>query len=139
MQSFGEYELDTSLERVQFDVVHGWLTGSYWSPGVSYERVVQAAEGSSLVVSVYRAEEQAGYLRVVSDRTSFAWVCDVFVDESHRGRGIAKAMLEFALEHPEHQGLRRWILATKDAHRLYAGCGFEPLRAPERWMLRASP
>jgi GNAT superfamily N-acetyltransferase len=132
----GDYELDTAIERVQFARVHGWLTESYWSPGISFERVVHAAEGSSLVVSAYRGNEQVGYLRVVSDRTTFAWVCDVIVDEAHRGKGLARAMLNFALEHPDHQGLRRWILATKDAHGVYAACGFEPLKAPERWMLR---
>jgi GNAT superfamily N-acetyltransferase len=133
---FGEYALDTDLSRVQLDRVHGWLTETYWSPGVSRETVKRAAENSSLVVSVFHGTDQVGYLRVVSDRTTFAWICDVYVDESHRGSGIATAMVRFALEHPEHHGLRRWVLATRDAHHVYAGCGFEPLTAPERWMLR---
>jgi len=133
--AFGEYELDTDLSRVQFDRVHTWLTTAYWSPGVPFERVVKAAEFSSIVVSVYHDNCQVGYLRVISDRTTFGWICDVYVDEAHRGRGIAKAMVKFALEHPEHQGMRRWVLATKDAHGVYGECGFEPLKAPSRWML----
>ena len=81
--------------------------------------------------------EQIGYLRVVSDCTTFAWICDVFVAEAHRGRGVAGAMLRFTLADAEHKGLRRWLLATADAHALYAGIGFKPLPSPERWMLLA--
>ena len=98
------------------------------------EKVERAARNSSLVVGAYRGGEQVGYLRLVSDKTTFAWVCDVYVDEVHRGRGIARAMVRFALAHPEHQGLRRWLLATQDAHDIYAACGFKPLDNPERWM-----
>jgi GNAT superfamily N-acetyltransferase len=134
--AIGEYELDTAIERTDFGRVHSWLTECYWSPEVSFERVVRAAEGSSLVISAFWGEAQVGYLRVVSDRTTFAWICDVYVDSEHRGKGIAKAMVRFALDHPDHQDLRRWILATKDAHEIYASCGFEPLLAPDRWMLR---
>jgi GNAT superfamily N-acetyltransferase len=128
------YELDDSLERMDFARVHGWLTTAYWSVGVSRDRVEKAARGSSLIVGVYQNDAQVAYLRVVSDKTTFAWVCDVFVDEAHRGRGIARAMLRFALEHPEHQGLRRWLLATANAHGVYREVGFVPLPSPERWM-----
>lgn len=78
---------------------------------------------------------QVGYLRVVSDKATFAWICDVFVHPEHRGKGIAKALVRRALEDPGHQGLRRWVLATKDAHAIYAACGFEPLPEPERWLV----
>ena len=103
-----------------------------------FEKVVNAAENSSLVVSAYKGDIQIGYLRVVSDRTSFAWVCDVFVTPKHRGKGIAKAMVNFALTHPDHQDMRRWLLATKDAHEIYATCGFEPIKAISRWMVRGA-
>jgi GNAT superfamily N-acetyltransferase len=131
------YELDENRERLDFARVHGWLTTSYWSPGVSRERVEKAAGGSSLVIGAYKDGEQVGYLRVVSDKTNFAWLCDVFVDEAHRGQGIAKAMVRYALEHPEHQGLRRLVLATRDAHGVYQEVGFEPLPSPEMWMYHA--
>ena len=131
------YELDENLERVDFAKVHGWLTTSYWSPGVTHEKVEKAAHGSSLVVGAYKDGEQVGYMRVISDQTTFAWIADVFVDEAHRGQGLARAMVRYALEHPQHQGLRRWVLATLDAHGVYQGVGFEPLPYPERFMFFA--
>lgn len=136
-QSFGDYEIDEDRERLDFERVHGWLTTTYWSPGIFREKVERAARGSSLVVGAYRDGEQVGYLRIISDRATFAWVCDVFVDEAHRGRGLARAMVQYALNHPEHQGLRRWVLATLDAHGVYREVGFEPLPSPERWMIYA--
>ncbi|HLV79224.1 MAG TPA: GNAT family N-acetyltransferase [Chthonomonadaceae bacterium] len=131
-----DYEIDDTRERIDFARVHAWLTTAYWSEGISRKRVEKAARGSSLLVGAYDANgDQAGYLRVVSDQTTFAWVCDVFVDEKHRGQGLARAMVRFALEHPDHQGLRRWILATRDAHAIYASCGFALLPNPEKWMI----
>lgn len=132
------YELDTDLARIQFHTVHSWLTQTYWSPGVNLEKVIRAAENSSIVVGAYTPDSQVGYLRIVSDRTSFAWVCDVFVHPDHRGQAIARAMLSFAMSDQDHQGLRRWLLATKDAHGVYAHLGFESIRAPSRWMVRGS-
>ncbi len=128
------YEIDDDRERTDFARVHRWLTNAYWSPGVSRELVERSALHSSLVVGAYDGAEQVGYLRVVSDRATFAWIADVFVDSAHRGRGVAHAMLRFALAHPEHQGLRRWLLATRDAQGLYQALGFEPLAAPHRWL-----
>jgi GNAT superfamily N-acetyltransferase len=130
--------LDESLDQIDFERVHGWLSGTYWSPGISRERVERAAYNSSLVLGAYHIDHgrrvQVGYLRVVSDKTTFAYVCDVYVDEAHRGRGIARTMLRYILEHPEYQGLRRWILATRDAHDVYRSVGFASLATPERWM-----
>ena len=128
------YELDDDPTRLDFDRIHSWLASAYWSPGIERKRVERAARHSALVVGAYRDGVQAGYLRIVSDRTSFAWICDVFVEETHRRQGLAKAMVRFALEHPDFQGLRRWLLATRDAHGVYAECGFAPLTNPERWM-----
>jgi GNAT superfamily N-acetyltransferase len=134
IRRLNEYEIDDARERIDFARVHAWLADTYWSPGVSRETVERAAQHSSLVVGVYRDGVQVGCLRVVSDRATFAWVCDVFVEAAHRKQGIAKAMVRFALEHPEHQGLRRWLLATRDAHPIYREVGFVPLPNPERWM-----
>jgi GNAT superfamily N-acetyltransferase len=130
----GSYEIDDALERIDLARVHGWLASTYWSPGVKREVVERAARGSSLVIGAYLNDEQVSYTRIVSDRATFAWVCDVYVDEAHRKQGLARAMLSFALKHPEHQGLRRWLLATRDAHPVYRAMGFEPLERPERWM-----
>ena len=121
---------------MQFDLVHAWLTATYWSPGISRSAVERAASHSALVVGAFLEGVQVGYARFVSDQTTFAWVCDVYVAEEHRGKGIARKMVRFAIEHPDFQGLRRWLLATADAHGVYAGLGFVPLPSPERWMVR---
>ena len=125
-----------SEDRALLDMerVHCWLSNTYWSPGIARERVERATQHSSLVLGVYLEGEQVAYCRVVSDRASFAYIGDVYVDEAHRGKGLGKAMIRYALEHPEHQDLRRWVLATLDAHDVYAAVGFEPLVMPERWM-----
>lgn len=129
-------EIREGLAAVDFARVHGWLTVTYWSPGIDRARVERAAAGSSLVVSAFRDDVQVGYLRVVSDRTSFACLADVVVDEDARGEGVASAMLTYALSHPDHQGLRRWVLATLDAHGVYERHGFRLIPNPERWMIR---
>jgi GNAT superfamily N-acetyltransferase len=133
-QQFPEFEIDTAIERVDFPRVQSWLTTSYWSPGVSLESVEKAARHSTTVIGVYANGDQVGYCRVVSDETTFAWLCDVFVDEKFRGRGVAKAMVRFALDLPYGAELRKWVLATKDAQSVYAECGFTPLEDPTRWM-----
>jgi len=132
----GGYDIREGFDAVDFDLVHSWLTTSYWSPEVSLEKVRRAAHNSSLLVSAYRDSEQVGYLRVVSDQETFAWLCDVWVSEAHRGHGIAKAMVNHAVEHPQYIGLRRWVLATRDAHEIYQACGFEPLPERSRWMVK---
>ncbi len=129
-----QYTLDDSPNRLDFAQVHAWLATTYWSPNVSRDVVEKAAANSSLVIGCYLNNTQVAYTRVVSDRATFAWLCDVYVSEAHRGKGIARAMVAFALNHPDHQNLRRWLLATKDAHGVYASLGFEPLQEPERWM-----
>ncbi|MGH7178578.1 MAG: GNAT family N-acetyltransferase [Tepidisphaeraceae bacterium] len=131
----GRYIIDDDATRHDWDRVHLWLTTAYWCAGISRELVERAAVGSSLVVGAYLDGVEVGYLRVVSDCATFAWVCDVFIDEKHRGVGLATAMLRFAMSHPTHQNLRRWVLATRDAHRVYETCGFAPLPFPERWMM----
>jgi GNAT superfamily N-acetyltransferase len=132
-----EFELDDERARIDFPRVHGWLASSYWTPGISPEQVVKAAAGSSLVVGAYRGEEQAGYMRVISDTVRFAYLCDVWVDEPHRGRGLATAMVRFAIDHPDFATITRWMLATRDAHDVYRRSGFRPLLEvnPERWMV----
>ena len=128
------FEIDDDPSRIDFDVVHSWLTTAYWSPGVSREKVERAAAGSASVVGVYANGRQVAYCRVVSDKETFAWLCDVFVDEAYRGHGIAKAMVRFTLSLPYSAELRKWVLATRDAHSVYAACGYTPLANPDGWM-----
>jgi len=121
---------------MDFYRVHSWLTTTYWSPGIALGKVERAAAHSALVIGAFEDGVQVGYARVVSDQTTFAWVCDVFVDEAFRGRGIARAMVAFAMADENLQGLRRWVLATADAHGVYAALGFQPIPNAERWMAR---
>ena len=131
-----EFEVDDDAARVDFDLVHSWLTTSYWSPGIAREKVERAARGSATVIGAYAGGRQVGYARVVSDQTTFAWLADVFVDPSFRGRGVARAMVKFAMDLPYSAELRRWVLATRDAHSIYAEYGFLPIDNPENWMCR---
>ena len=131
------YTLSDDLERIDFPKVTEWLTGSYWSPGISLEEVERGARHSSLVIGAYdRAGAQVGYARVASDRTRLGFVMDVFVDDRHRKRGIGQALVRFAMEHPEHAPVYLWLLATNDAHGVYAAEGFRPPAEPGIFMER---
>jgi GNAT superfamily N-acetyltransferase len=134
-RAHNEYELDDNPERIDFERVHGWLQTTCGSPGIEREQVEKAARGSALLVGTYRDGKQVGYLRVISDKTTFAWICDIFVDEGHQGSGIGKAMVQFALGHPDYQELHRWLLATRDAQGVYHAVGFNILPNPEQWMI----
>ncbi len=126
------FELSFDGARVQLDVVHPALAASYWSPDVRRD-VLERAIQNSLVGSAVPGARQVGVARGVTDRATFAWLCDVWVDDTVRGRGLGKQLVQALLTHPELQTLRRWCLATKDAHGLYARYGFVPVAA-ERWM-----
>lgn len=128
------FEVSDDPARLDLDAVWAYLTRSYWSPGVPRE-VVEAAAAGSLAVGLYAPEgPQIGYARVVSDRATFAYVCDVYVLDAHQGRGLGRWLMECLLAHPELQGLRRWLLTTQDAHTFYEGLGFERCPFPERFM-----
>jgi GNAT superfamily N-acetyltransferase len=132
----GEYEIDDDPGRIDLDVVHGFLTTSYWAEGVPRD-VVARSVANSLVLGLYQGGgqgAQVGLTRVVTDRATFAWVADVFVLPGHRGRGLAHWMIETLLAYPDMAGMRRFMLATSDAHQVYADCGFTPLADPGRFM-----
>lgn len=134
-----EYEIDDDPRRVDIDVVHGFLTGSYWAEGVPRD-VVAKSVANSLNLGLYHGGHQVGFTRVVTDCATFAWVADVFVVPAHRGRGLARWMMETMLAHPDLAGLRRFMLATADAHQVYADRGFTPLNDPGRYMeIKRSP
>lgn len=129
------YLISTDRSRLDLEVIHGYLRGSYWAAGVP-EDVVRRSIENSLCFGLYRGEEQAGFARVVTDRATFAYLADVFVLEEHRGRGIGKWLVEVIISHPDLQGLRRWMLATRDAHELYRRYEFAELARPEIFMER---
>jgi GNAT superfamily N-acetyltransferase len=130
-----EFTVSTDPARLDLDVIHGYLSTSYWASGITRETLARAIAGS-LPLGLYCNGRQIGFARVITDRATFAYLADVFVLESHRGRGLAQWMVQCALEHPELAGLRNWLLATRDAHELYRRCGYDLLRQPERWMQR---
>jgi N-acetylglutamate synthase-like GNAT family acetyltransferase len=127
-----DYEISVDASRLQLRVIQALMSGTY-RPGISAE-VVSRALANSLCLGAYKTSEQVGFLRVVNDRATFAYLADVIVNEQHRGQGIAKRMLEAMQSHPDLQGLRRFLLSTRDAHGLYARFGFAPVGAPERLM-----
>lgn len=137
-KTVGEFFLSTDNQKLQFDVIHTFLTSSYWSEGISKSRFKTAVE-NSLNIGAYVQDKQVGYMRVVTDKATFAYLCDVFVLESERGKGLSKEMMTFMQELPELQNLRRFMLATKDAHGLYSQFGFVSPQRPERLMEITKP
>ena len=135
----GEYTISTENKRLDIRRIHDFVSNqSYWAQGRTIE-TVQRALDNSLNFGLYKNNQLIGFARVVTDYATFAWIADVFVLSEHRGQGLSKWIMEVILSHPELQGLRRWVLATKDAHGLYARFGFIPLHRPERWMERPDP
>lgn len=135
----GEFEISTERARLDIATIHAYLSErSYWAQGRSRALVERSIE-HSLPFGIYRDGRQVGFARVVTDYATFAWLADVFVLEEFRGRGLSKWLLEVICAHPELQGLRRWVLATKDAHGLYRRYGFTELVQPERWLERFAP
>ena len=127
------YIVSTDRSMLDLESIHSYLSQSYWAASVP-ENVVRRSIEGSLCFGVYKDEEQVGFARVVTDRATFAYLADVFVLEEHRGRGIGKWLVEVILSHPDLQGLRRWMLATRDAHDLYRRYGFAELRQPAIFM-----
>jgi GNAT superfamily N-acetyltransferase len=127
------YEITTDVSRFDLDQIWRWLSGSYWATGIP-RRLVERSIRGALCFGVMAGDRQLGLARVITDRATFAYLADVFVDESVRGRGLGRRLMRTILAHPDLQGLRRWLLATRDAHRLYAGVGFRALGHPEYFM-----
>lgn len=135
----GEYSISTDQGRLDVELIQRFLVEeSYWARERTPEQTRTAIE-NSICFGVYDGERQVAFARVVSDKATFAYVGDVFVVEDYRGRGISKMLMQYIVEHPELQGLRRWVLATRDAHGLYEQFEFAPLRHPERWMEKTAP
>jgi GNAT superfamily N-acetyltransferase len=131
----GDFMISTDRERLDLDVVHGFLTNSYWAKGIPRKTVESSIE-HSLCFGIYEGGAQVGFARVISDFATFAYVGDVFVLDTYRGLGLGKWLMECITQHPALQELRRWILTTRDAHGLYAQVGFTPVKFPERYMER---
>jgi GNAT superfamily N-acetyltransferase len=134
----GGYLISDDPARLDVTAIHAYLARSYWAAGIPRE-IVECAVRGSLCLGLYTAGEQVGLVRIVTDYATFAWLCDVYVLEPHRGRGLSKAMMRAVLSHPRLQTVRRFTLATRDAHGLYAQFGFVPAAKPESQMEKRQP
>lgn len=134
----GRFTISTDREKLDRGMIHEFLAGSYWAKGIPREVVDHSIEGA-LCFGLFEYGRQVGFARVITDSATFAYLADVFVLESHRGQGLATWLMESILAHPSLQGLRRWMLVTRDAHPLYRRVGFRDLAHPERIMERTFP
>lgn len=129
----GEFSISNEHGSLDIALIHEFLRNSYWAKEIPRE-IVEKSLQNSLCFGIFHQDRQVGFGRVVTDRATFAYLADVFVLESHRGRGLGKWLVACVMEHPELQGLRRWLLATADAHDLYRQAGFASLSKPDRLM-----
>ena len=129
----GGFTISTDDERLDRAAIRDFLGGSYWAKGIPADIVDRSIDGS-LNFGLYEGAGQVGFARIITDRATFAYVCDVYVLESHRGRGLARWLMEVVRGHPDLQGLRRWVLLTRDAHPLYRQVGFQDVEDASRYM-----
>jgi len=128
------FQISTDKSLLDFDLIYNYLDKeSYWAQGIPVETLKKAIEGS-ICFGVYSQNKQVGFARAISDNATFAYICDVFILADHRRIGLSKWLIQTIVKHPELQGLRRWSLATADAHGLYSQFGFIQISKPENWM-----
>lgn len=131
----GEYCISTNQERLQIDIITGFIQRSYWAADRSLD-AIQRTLVTSLCFGVYHKNLQVGFARVVTDYAAVAWLCDVFIDEAYRGRGLGKLLIQTIVSHPDLEKVKRWTLNTRDAHELYRKFGFTEIKNPEYAMER---
>jgi len=129
-----DYFISTDLALLQINTIHRFLRTAYWCEGIPLEIVERAIENSLCFGAYKNTGEQVGFARVVTDYATFAYLADVFILEAHRGQGLSKRLMQAIMSHPDLQGLRRWTLATRDAHELYRKFGFDTPRNPQNLM-----
>jgi len=130
--------ISTDKGKLNITYIHQFLTQSYWAENIPLEIVQRSIDGA-MCFGVYNDEQQIGFARVITDKATFGYLADVFIDEKYRGRGLSKWLMETIMSHPDLQGFRNWHLGTRDAHGLYAKFGFKPLENPERIMRKTVP
>jgi GNAT superfamily N-acetyltransferase len=133
-----DFLISTDKQLLDLSVIHGFLAGSYWAAGIPLDLVERSIE-HSLAFGLYQRENQIGFARVITDYATFAYLADVFILEDFRGRGLGEWLIEAVMSHPELQGLRRWMLLTRDAHGLYRKSGFTDLKRPASVMEKTDP
>ena len=128
------YEISTDKSKLNLVFIHQYLSvESYWAKNIPVEIVQKSIEGS-ICFGIYKEGQQVGFARVITDGATFGYLADIFITETHRGKGLSKWLMETILNHPSLQNFRRWMLATRDAHGLYRQFGFAALEKPERFM-----
>ena len=132
----GKYLISDDQARLNIAAIHAYLSRSYWAENMPLETLQRALHGALCIGTYDTDRTQVGLARFISDFATFCYVCDVYVLEEHRRHGLAQAMISMAVHHPRLQGLRRWNLVTRDAHRLYEQFGFGPIKHAERYMER---
>ncbi|MBI3813775.1 MAG: GNAT family N-acetyltransferase [Nitrospinae bacterium] len=140
MQINDEYYISDKIDKINFGQVREMLKDAFWSKDISAEEIKRGASNSALVVAAYHKNNDiVGYLRVISDKTRFAYLLDVYVHKKHRKKGIARSMVSFALNHRELKDVYQWLLVTRDAHDVYKTVGFQPLQHTDKWMSIIKP
>jgi len=128
-----QFTISTDPAQLDVDAIADMLSRAYWAKGRTREVIARYLQ-HSLTFGLYDGSRQIGLARVVTDYTTFAWLCDVFIHEEYRSQGLGKWLMQTVHSHPDLQGLRRWLLATRDAHGLYEQYGWKLLSNPGRWM-----
>jgi len=138
----GEYWVTTDNSKLDFEIIHNWITNSYWAEGRSREimrKVMNNSLNFGLFIKESSSEKQIGFARVVTDYHTFAYLCDVIIDNAYRGRGMGKFLMDAVMNYPELKLMKRWLLFTKDAHKLYEKFGFAKDETPEKTMVKRNP
>ena len=128
-----DYSITTNKEKIDVDYTQQFLTQTYWAEGIPRSTVEKSIQGS-ICFAVFHGPQQVGFARVITDEATFAYLADVFIDPAYRGKGLSQWLMEVIMDYPGLQGLRRFLLATRDAHGLYAKFGFEPIPSTTPWM-----
>jgi len=130
-----DYSIKDGFDKMDFDRATEMLKGAHWCIGIGKDEVIQGAVNSALLVGVFNSDnDQIGFSRVVSDKTRFAYILDVVLDENYRKQGIGQSMIKYILNHPDLKDVYQWVLLTKDAHGVYKKVGFKPIANPDGWM-----
>jgi N-acetylglutamate synthase-like GNAT family acetyltransferase len=122
------------FKNIDFEKVTGMLSKAFWCENIKIDEVKKGASNSALIIGIFYNNEQIGYARVISDKTRFAYILDVYVDERYRKSGIGQLMINNILKHDDLKDVYQWVLLTKDAHGVYSKSGFKPIKKPDDWM-----
>lgn len=133
-----EYRVTTDVSKLDIDLIHNWITNSYWAKGRTKEAMEKVIK-NSLNFGIFHKDKQIGFARVVTDYHTFSYLCDVIIDDAYRGKGAGKFLMKAVMEYPELKTMKRWMLFTKDAHGFYSQYGFVPNEMPERTMIKKNP